>query len=308
MAGGGSRTVSVAPRRCGVVSRCLAVFLCIATALLSANLASAAEDPEGDLLKAVNSAREKRVLSPLLFDRRLAKAADLIARYSAKPGRKVDYCRLIEDAGVPCTDIGVVASSGGKGSVGEIASGWFNDVRTQRTVANNRFGNAGVGVERTVDPQLGPMEVWVLVLGNPPKPAERNWRHSVLREVNAFRARHGLPPLRLVPVLNEAAQRHADDMAYRDYFAHETPAGKGPGDRAADVGYRGLVLENLAAGMGSPAAAVKGWIESKTGHREAMLNRDIRDVGIGYRFLSLDRGKTVYTHYWAMSMGRRGNS
>ena len=50
---------------------------------------------------------------------------------------------------------------------------------------------------------------------------------------------------------------------------------------------------------------MQGWIESKTGHREAMLNRDIRDVGIGYRFLSLDRGRTKYTHYWAMSMGRR---
>ena len=270
--------------------------------------AFAVEDREGDLLKAVNQAREKRVLSPLLFDRRLAKAAELIARYSAKPGREVDYCRLIEDAGVPCNDIGVVSSAGTKAAIGEVATGWFDDTRTRRTVTNSRFGNAGVGVERVEDPQFGALEYWVLVLGNPPKPAARNWRQGVLREVNSFRARHGLPPLRLVPLLNEAAQRHADDMAYRDYFAHETPSGKGPGDRAAAVGYRGLVLENLAAGMGSPAAAVKGWIESKTGHREAMLNRDIRDVGIGYRFLSLDRGRAVYTHYWAMSMGRRGNS
>ena len=268
----------------------------------------AAEDREGEMLKAVNQARERRVLSPLLFDKRLAKAAELIARYAAKPGREVNYCRLIEDAGIPCTDIGVVSSAGTKAAVVDVAAGWFSDGRTQRTIATNRFGNAGVGVEKVDDPRFGPLEYWVLVLGNPPKPAARNWRHDVLREVNAFRARHGLLPLRLVPVLNEAAQRHADDMAYRDYFAHKTPNGTGPGDRAAAVGYRGLVLENLAAGMGSPAAAVKGWINSKTGHREAMLNRDIRDVGIGYRFLSLDRGKAVYTHYWAMSMGRRGNS
>lgn len=304
MAGGVSFTVSRAPAWALAITLCVAI---LSTGILFApSSGSAAEDPEGELLHAVNEAREKRVLSPLLFDRRLAKAAKLIARYAAKPGRQVDYCSLVEDAGIPCNDIGVVSSSGALGSVAGIADEWFNDARTRGTVANSRFGNAGVGVERVDDPRLGPLEYWVLVLGNPPQPAGRNWRQEVLREVNAFRARHGLPPLRLEPVLNEAAQRHADDMAYRDYFAHKTPSGTGPGDRAAVVGYRGLVLENLAAGMGTPKAAVQGWIESKTGHREAMLNRDIRDVGIGYRFLALDRGRTKYTHYWAMSMGRRG--
>lgn len=302
MAGGGSYQVSHASPRAGAFFLCLLV-----AALLAASTNAVAKDREGELLHAVNAARESRVLSPLLFDRRLARAADLIARYVAKPGQTVDYCRLIEDAGLPCSDIGVVSSAGSKGGVGDIAAEWFNDARTRRTLTNSRFGNAGVGVEKVDDPRFGALEYWVLVVGNPPQPAGRNWRREVLREVNAFRARHGLQPLRLVPLLNEAAQRHADDMAYRDYFAHQTPSGTGPGDRAAAVGYRGLVLENLAAGMGSPEAAVKGWIESKTGHREAMLNRDIRDVGIGYRFLSLDRGRTTYTHYWAMSMGRRNS-
>ncbi len=303
MAGGGSNTVSRASLWGGAV----ALFLAAAM-LLSPVRASAAEDRKGDLLQAVNAARESRVLSPLLFDRRLAKAAELIARYAAKAGQNVNYCRFIEDAGLPCRDIGIVASAGRDIPIGDIAAGWFNSENNRKTIANNRFGSAGVGVERIEDPPLGGVEYWVLVLGNPPQPAARNWRQEVLREVNKFRARHGLSPLRLVPVLNEAAQRHADDMAYRDYFAHQTPNGTGPGDRAAAVGYSGLVLENLAAGMGTPDAAVKGWIESKTGHREAMLNRDIRDVGIGYRFLSLDRGEAKYTHYWAMSMGRRGNS
>ena len=303
MAGGGSHTVSRASRWGAAIALCV-----VAALFLSPVSSMASEDREGDLLQAVNAARESRVLSPLLFDKRLARAAELIARYAAKSKRNIDYCRFVEDAGLPCRDIGIVASAGRNAAIDDIAAGWFNSESNRRTIANNRFGSAGVGVEKFDDPRLGAVEYWVLVLGNPPKPAARNWRQEVLREVNKFRARHGLAPLRLIPVLNEAAQRHADDMAYRDYFAHETPSGKGPGDRAAAVGYRGLVLENLAAGMGSPAAAVEGWINSKTGHREAMLNRDIRDVGIGYRFLSLDRGRTKYTHYWAMSMGRRGRS
>jgi uncharacterized protein YkwD len=40
-----------------------------------------------------------------------------------------------------------------------------------------------------------------------------------------------------------------------------------------------------------------GWMGS-TGHRENILYEDMTDIGVGYYYLALDDGSTIYNHYW----------
>ena len=278
-----------------IIRVCLAVMLGFAPAV------SAQERPERDMIQSINEMRGKRALSPLIVDPRLAKAAQRLARNAAERRRGATLCQAVEDAGFPCASIGSLTSVA-QDPVPMVASSFFTDGETRPIVATQELRYAGVGRHSVEDPRFGDLDYWVVLLGNPPKPATRNWRREVLKEVNRFRATHGLRPLRLAPLLNEAAQRHADDMAYRDYFAHEAPNGTGPGDRAASAGYRfQTVLENLAAGQQTPREAVEGW-KNSPGHRRAMLNRKVTEAGIGYRFLSTDRGRVRSFHYWAMSM------
>jgi uncharacterized protein YkwD len=47
---------------------------------------------------------------------------------------------------------------------------------------------------------------------------------------------------------------------------------------------------------------VDGWINSKTGHREAMLDKSVREIGVGYTYLPRDGGQVAAHHYWAMTL------
>ena len=50
--------------------------------------------------------------------------------------------------------------------------------------------------------------------------------------------------------LDQAAQRHAEDMLARGYFAHESPEGKTVRERARDAGYDWRAIgENIAEGQ-----------------------------------------------------------
>jgi uncharacterized protein YkwD len=103
---------------------------------------------------------------------------------------------------------------------------------------------------------------------------------------NEQRAAHGLPALGYEPRLQAAAQRHAADMVERRFFAHETPEGLGPEDRALNAGYPTRQYssgENLAWGTGSeasPVEVVDGWMHSR-GHRENILRDAFTHMGVG---------------------------
>ena len=107
-------------------------------------------------------------------------------------------------------------------------------------------------------------------------------QQQVLDATNAERAANGCPPLRLDPLLNQAADGHSEDMAARGYFSHSDPEGRGPGDRINAIGYPHRSWgENIAAGYGSAQAAVNGWMNS-SGHRANILNCAFDEIGIGY--------------------------
>ena len=125
----------------------------------------------------------------------------------------------------------------------------------------------------------------------------------LLELVNGLRATGGncggqaLPPvapLQLHPLLEEAAQRHADDMAQNGYFDHQSQDGRNPGDRISEVGYRWSGYgENIAAGHRSVEAAFQGWVDSP-GHCENMLRAHFEELGVGHS----SQGMGQFSDYW----------
>lgn len=68
------------------------------------------------------------------------------------------------------------------------------------------------------------------------------------------------------PKLQQAAQKHADDMATNNFFSHTGSDGSDAEARVRAVGYQGIgVSENLMMGRGSPDATVGVWMNSQ-GH------------------------------------------
>ncbi|MBX9387088.1 CAP domain-containing protein [Streptomonospora nanhaiensis] len=103
---------------------------------------------------------------------------------------------------------------------------------------------------------------------------------AVVEIANDERADAGCAPLRVDPRLTAASQNHADDMAERDYMAHETPEGVGPQERAEEAGYSAWSGENVAAGYSSAEAVMDGWMNSP-GHRANILDCGNTEIGVG---------------------------
>jgi uncharacterized protein YkwD len=102
--------------------------------------------------------------------------------------------------------------------------------------------------------------------------------------INEFRTRHGLKPVRESPSLHRAAQRHAEDMLERRYFAHTSPNGDNVAERSREYtrdanGWR--LGENLEWGSSNDLHQVlKAWVGSPP-HRANLLERGYKDVGVG---------------------------
>lgn len=133
---------------------------------------------------------------------------------------------------------------------------------------------------------------------------------AVLCLVNRERAERGLPELRRDERLARAAGRHSSDMVRRGYFDHASPGGGSVIDRVRSAGYLAgggawSVAENIAWGSGAhetPARIVAQWMRSP-GHRSNILERGLRDAGVGAADGS-PRGGAGATY--TVVFGRRG--
>jgi uncharacterized protein YkwD len=96
---------------------------------------------------------------------------------------------------------------------------------------------------------------------------------------NQIRASYGLAAFRRDARLDAAARLHSEDMAARDYFAHDTPEGLDPSARAVAQGYTFGVGENIAAGYRDARTAIVAWMASP-GHCRNILGV-ARDIGVG---------------------------
>ncbi len=107
---------------------------------------------------------------------------------------------------------------------------------------------------------------------------------AVIEGVNKERIKQGLPALATDAKLSEAAQKKADDMVNRGYFAHNTPSGAQFFEVLDDVGYNYQHAgENLAAQYQTISGTVKAWMDSP-GHRANILNGSYEETGVGLAY------------------------
>ncbi|MFD4370981.1 CAP domain-containing protein [Streptomyces sp. NPDC058486] len=122
---------------------------------------------------------------------------------------------------------------------------------------------------------------------------------EVVALANAERDKAGCDPLRAETRLARAAQGHADDMAARDFYAHDNPEGRDGGDRISATGYDWSAWgENIHKGPKTPALAMDDWMDSPA-HRANILNCAFRDIGVG---VSL----TADGPWWVQDFGTKG--
>jgi len=124
--------------------------------------------------------------------------------------------------------------------------------------------------------------------------------------VNSVRSRHGVSPLSAEARLMEAAQSHADDLAWQASRAtlatyghgpHRGSDGSLPADRVRRAGYNyRIVGENVAAGRQVPEFTVADWIESE-GHFRTMTDRRVRQAGAGFSYNARD---PQFQYYWVL--------
>jgi uncharacterized protein YkwD len=145
--------------------------------------------------------------------------------------------------------------------------------------------------------------------GAAPAAANAAWEQQVIELVNQQRKANGLPPLKHVSSLADAARWYARDMVDDDYFGpdHDTyDRSSGSLVKAcawsARIGafYPGAsaIGENIADDHSSPQAAVAGWMGS-AGHRANILNGDFWETGVGYW------AGASHEHHWVQDFGRR---
>lgn len=128
--------------------------------------------------------------------------------------------------------------------------------------------------------------------------------------VNQARQEAGLPPLKLVEGLSQAARYHAADLGVEDYFQHDT-YDRSTADldwvcawwQRVEAYYPGFdtLGENIAAGASTPETAMELWMNSD-GHRANILDVNFREIGIGYA-----KADSAYQHYWVQDFSTGGN-
>ena len=140
---------------------------------------------------------------------------------------------------------------------------------------------------------------------SPPPSAEAR---DTLQRINAYRAAGATCGTRrfdpAAPVawslrLEQAAQKHARDMAARRTLSHAGGDGSSMSDRVAREAYAFSTLgENVSAGYTTVPEALAGWMRSP-GHCANMMSKSFREVGVAGASVPGD----TYGWYRAMVLG-----
>ncbi|KAE8894657.1 hypothetical protein PF005_g30437 [Phytophthora fragariae] len=125
-----------------------------------------------------------------------------------------------------------------------------------------------------------------------------DYASAMLAAVNKQRATGGLKPLCLNKKLHAAAQRHSNDMAAKDFMAHDGSDGSSMSERITQAAYDwSAVAENVAAGQIDVADVMVAWINSPE-HLENIMG-DYTMFGSAYAF----NKDCTYQHYWTQDFG-----
>lgn len=103
-------------------------------------------------------------------------------------------------------------------------------------------------------------------------------------------------PLKFDCRLYKASQLHSQDMANKNYFAHNSQDGRTPWDRAKAQGYMKPSGENIAAGSGTAQGVLDQW-KGSNGHCLNMGKKGNMVFAVGH---ATGGG---YGHYWTQMFG-----
>lgn len=107
-----------------------------------------------------------------------------------------------------------------------------------------------------------------------------SYAEQVIKLVNEERAKAGLPALKMDADITAAANVRAKEIVQK--FSHTRPNGSSFGTvlKEQGVSFRGSG-ENIAWGQKSPEQVMNGWMNSE-GHRANILNKNYKNIGVGY--------------------------
>ena len=143
---------------------------------------------------------------------------------------------------------------------------------------------------------------------SPPPSAEAR---DTLQRINAYRAAGATcgtrrfdpaAPVAWNALLEQAALKHATDMAARRTMSHTGGDGSNMSERVAREAYAwGALGENVSAGYSSVPDALAGWMRSP-GHCANMMSTSFREVGVG----AANAPGDTFGWYRAMVLGSPG--
>jgi uncharacterized protein YkwD len=281
--------------------------------LLLPTTGSSQSDPRQELLRLINAERQRVGAPPLRLSEPLTRAAEehaaeVVRRGSLETGSTEDMRERLKRAGYQAHSwVERLATS--HGDPATVLREWRRgDAGGYRELLGSEVRDLGIGLDR-----LGRSPLYVFLYAVP----EGDWfargtsgvrdldrvRAEMLARVNAVRKKAGLQPLRSNSRLDLAAQRHAEDMLARNYFAHGSPEKKTVRDRASAAGYDWRKIgENIAEGQFSVDEVMDTWMNSP-GHRKNILDPDFKELGVG---LALGRsGGGRHRILWAQAFGTR---
>jgi uncharacterized protein YkwD len=117
--------------------------------------------------------------------------------------------------------------------------------------------------------------------------ADQGIEQSMISLVNAYRAQHGLGPLKTNNALMRAARFHSRDMAENSYFDHASQDGEQFSQRLSRFGFRwssaGEAIgqaSGLTSSVSAADEAITLWRQSPP-HNRILLTGGFKAVGIG---------------------------
>jgi uncharacterized protein YkwD len=285
----------------------------LALALALALHTCAAGDPKGEILRLLNAERQRVGAPPLRLSPELtraaqAHAAEVAARGSLKlrAGSTGEMRERLKRAGYQPHAWTESLTSGSGDPQDVLREIRLRDPETWRSLLAPESKDLGIGLDR-----IGGAPLHALLVAEP----AADWfargtaglrdlgrvRAEILAAVNAERKKAGAAPLKPNARLDQAAQRHAQDMLARHYFAHESPEGHTVRERARDAGYDWRAIgENIAEGQFTVDEVMDSWMKSPD-HRRNILDRGFTELGVG---LALGKGKNGERRVlWAQSFG-----
>jgi hypothetical protein len=120
-----------------------------------------------------------------------------------------------------------------------------------------------------------------------------------LQKINDYRASLGVAPLQVSVALTNASDFHAQDMATKSYFAHDSIDGTSWSTRIRRYyNYNTYLAENIAAGNATGDATFTQW-KNSAGHDANMKSANYRVIGIARAY----NAAATYRWYWVTDFG-----